>query len=192
MSDIILLVKPITVKERTSLHTNTDDKLIVPEIKAAQDMRVRPLLGSILYEKLITDIKNNTLAGNYLALMENYIVDIICNYVMSELPEDLNYQFTNKGLSTKTQDGSQVPSMTDLYAIVSKYKKRAEHYSNTCRLHIMANLGSFPEYYAPGGIDKVQPERNTYSSPIYLGDQFGFIKPNESFNEPLYPYLNDF
>ena len=191
MSEVILLITPTVVKERTGLHSNVDDKLIVPEIKAAQDMRVRPLLGSVLFDKLLTDIKNTTLTGKYLDLMNNYIVDIVCNYVLSELPEGLNYQFYNKGLSTKTQEGSEVPNMSDMYAIVSKYKKRAEHYSQTCRLHIMQNIIFFPEYYAPGGIDVIQPERSAYTSPIYLGDQYGFIKPNASFNEPLYPYLND-
>lgn len=192
MSDIILLITPAVVKQRTSLHSNVDDKLIIPEIKAAQDMRVRPLLGSILFTKLLSDIQTGALAGDYLKLMDSFIVDIMCNYVLSELPEGLNYQFYNKGLSTKAQDNSEVPSMGDMYAMISKYKKRAEHYANACRLYIMQNLASYPEYYAAGGIDKVQPDRSVYSSPIYLGDQFGFVKPTPSFNEPLYPYQNDY
>lgn len=191
MSEVILLVTPSVIKERTSLHSNTDDKLIVPEIKAAQDMRVRPLLGSILFDRLLSDIENDTLAGAYLSLVDNYIVDMVCNYVLSELPEGLNFQFYNKGLTTKDMENSSTPSMSDMYAIVGKYKKRAEHYAQTCRVHIMQNVHLYPEYYAPGGIDKVHPDQTVYTSPIYLGDQYGFVKPTPNFNEPLYPNLNE-
>ena len=51
MSEVKLLILPSVVKERMTLHTNTDDKLIFPEIKAAQDMYIRPLLGSVLFVK---------------------------------------------------------------------------------------------------------------------------------------------
>lgn len=194
MSNIPLLILPSVVKDRMVLHSNTDDKLIVPEIKAAQDMRVRPILGSVLYDKLLADIASNSLTGEYKKIMDNYIVDAICNYVMAELPEGLNYQFWNKGVATKTTDNSQAPSMSDMYSIVSKYKKRAEHYANACRLYIIQNIAKFPEYYATGGIDRVTPERGVYTSPIYLGnsgnnDDYYRLKsndPNFNTNDPYY------
>lgn len=172
--EINLLVTPELIKKRTSLHDNVDDKLIIPEIKAVQDTHIQPLLGSVLFYKILTDIKNNTLAGNYLALMDNYISDCICNYVMSELPESINYQYWNKGVATKTTDNSQSPSMSDMYAIVSKYKTRAEHYAQACRLYLAQNHAAmFPEYHAPGGVDRISPDGASYTCPIYLGGRSG-------------------
>ena len=192
MSNVRLIILPSVVKERMTLHTNTDEKLIFPEIKAAQDMYLRPLLGSILFDKILTDVEAETLAGNYLLLMDNYLIDILCNYVMAELPEGLNYQFWNKGVATKTTDNSQSPTMSEMYSIVSKYKKRAEHYAQACRLYIVQNSTLFPEYYAPGGIDKVNPLAAVYTTPIYLGGA-GVVDwrpndrdPNYNSNDPYY------
>jgi len=187
MATVALLVLPSVVKERMTLHTNVDDKLIFPEIKAAQDMRIRPLLGSTLYDKILTDITNDTLSGNYLALMDNFIVDAICNYVMADLSGTINFQIWNKGVSTKTTDNSTNPQTGDLYALESKYKTRAEHYANACRLYLQENYNLFPEYYAVGGIDRVSPDNETFTSPIFLGDirQKGISHPH--LNDADYP-----
>lgn len=168
-----LLIMPNVIRERTTLHTNIDDKLIYPEIKAAQDLYVMPLLGSTLFNKILTDIQANTLSGNYLNLMNNYIVDILCNYVLSEMPEAINYQFWNKGLATKTTENSNTPSMSEMYTIVDKYKSRAEHYSKRCRMYLIEKAPTmFLEYLTfPSGVDVVVPERTSFTNPIYLGEE---------------------
>lgn len=191
MSQINLMILPSVVKDRTSLHSNVDDKLIIPEIRAAQDMFIRPLLGSVLFDRILADIGANQLAGAYQLLMDQFIVDALCNYVMAELPEGLNYQFWNKGVATKTTDNSTAPSMSDMYAIVSKYKKRAEHYAQSCRLYLVTHWQKIPEYYASGGIDKVQPDRATFTSPIYLGGSSDYFQganhnPNHNSNDPYF------
>lgn len=171
MSDVILFVKPKTVLERTTMHTNTDEKLIWPEIVAAQDMFIRPLLGSVLFDKIADGIKNENLAGEYLKIRDTFLINAICNYVLSNMPEAINFQFHNTGVRTKTSENSETPSMSDMYVLISKYRKRAEHYANECRLYILAHLNDFQEYYAPGGIDKVSPDTGSYTCPIYLGNR---------------------
>jgi hypothetical protein len=56
MSKNVLLISVDTIKERTPIHDNVDEKLIYPEIKLAQDMFIHPILGTALYDKLISDI----------------------------------------------------------------------------------------------------------------------------------------
>ena len=191
MSEVKLLILPSVVKERMALHTNVDDKLIRPEIKAAQDLYIRPLLGSILFDKVLNDACANTLAGSYLTIFNEYLIEATCNYVMAELPDGINYQYWNKGVASKTTQDSENPTMSDLYRIVAKYKKRAEHYANACRLYILQNVQQFPEYHAPGGIDKVPPDNAVYTSPIYLGlrdAKYGEPNrdPNYNSNDPYY------
>ena len=96
MATVTYIILPSVIKERMSLHDNVDDKLIYPEIKAVQDLYIMPLLGSTLFNKILADIAANTLGGNYKILVDDYLVMAVCNYVMSELPEGLNYQFWNK------------------------------------------------------------------------------------------------
>ena len=173
MPTVTYIILPSVVKERMSLHDNVDDKLIYPDIKAVQDLYIMPLLGSTLYNKILSDIAAGTLAGDYKDLMDNYLIMAICNYVMSELPEGLNYQFWNKGVSQKTVDNATQPSMSEMYSIVAKYKSRAEHYVNRARMYLIEyGNEKFPEYVTfVAGVDTVYPDRTSYTIPIYLGNE---------------------
>jgi len=185
MSKNILMISVQMLKDRTAVHDNIDEKLVFPEIKAAQDMYILPLCGSALYNKLLTDINANTLTGNYKVLVDDYIIDTLANYVISELPLGLTYQFWNKGVSQKTTDNSIAPSMTDLFSVASKYKRRAEEYAQRMRLYLRQNAPQmFLEYINPGsGVDTVIPERQGFSNPIYLGDVSPYQNEYKTYEE---------
>ncbi len=109
----ILFIGATAIKERTSVHSNIDDKLIMPEIKTCQDMYILPALGTALYVKLQTGIENATLSNVETALLNDYVTDALVYYVLSELPVGLSFQFYNKGLVRKTSDNSDQPNMQD-------------------------------------------------------------------------------
>jgi hypothetical protein len=168
---ITYIITPAILKELTGISGNVDEKLIYPEIKAAQDLHIMPICGTALFNKIITDIAATSLAGVYLTLVDDYLIPALANYVMSELPDGVNYQFTNKGVIGKTSDNSERPSMSDLYAVVSKYKNRAEHYRQRAIKYLQQNRISFTEYLNPGsGVDTVHPEDEGFTCPIYLGE----------------------
>lgn len=172
MSSNILIIMPEVLKARTSAHSNIDEKMIYPEIKAAQDMYVMPIIGSTLMTKLQTEIEANTLSGVYKTLVDDYLIDCICNYVLSEMPDTLGYQFYNKGVGGKKADADTQPNMSELYRIVAKYKTRAEYYGERCRKYLIQNLTLYPEYATyTVGIDTVPPDANNYTCGIYLGDE---------------------
>jgi len=131
-----------------------------------------------------TDIAAGTLSGNYKTLVDDYLVMAVCNYVMSELPEGLNYQYWNKGVSQKTVDNATQPSMSEMYSIVAKYKNRAEHYSKRARMYLIQNGNAmFPEYYTfVAGVDTVYPDRTSFTSPIYLGNEVERPRDDYSLN----------
>src|SRR5689334_19305885 len=133
MSKNILLISDVMLKERTSMHGNTDPKLIYPDIKYAQDAYVAPLLGSALYNKLITLVSGNTISdaanANYKTLLDDYIVDTLIWYTMSEASTPISFQFWNKGVVRKQGQDTELPSMSEIVDILSKHKTRAEHYA---------------------------------------------------------------
>lgn len=65
-------------------------------------------------------------------------------------------------------------------------------YAQNCRLYLVTHAPqTIPEYYAPGGIDRVVPDRAVYSCPIYLGgsgDIFMGANHNSNYNsnDPYY------
>jgi hypothetical protein len=179
----ILFINTLTIKERTSVHSNIDDKLVIPEIKVSQDMYILPALGTALYTRLQDGIVANNLTANESALLDDYITDTLVYYVLSELPVGLSFQFYNKGLVRKTSDNSDQPNMQDLIDVANRYRSRAEFYKQRMIKYLqeVSTSNLFPEYINPGtGVDTMYPERDGYQSSIFLGDEnslFGMTYP---------------
>jgi hypothetical protein len=172
MSLNILLISDTMIKERTAIHGNIDPKMIYPDIKVAQDMYIHPVLGSALYNKILSDIGADTLTGNYKNLVDVFIVDALIYYTLMILPQTISYQFWNKGVVRKQGVDTELPSMSDLVDLSNNYKNRAEFYSNRLRLYLKQNAATmFPEYLNPGnGIDDMNPQNKSFTLPVYLGD----------------------
>lgn len=177
MSANILLISETMIKERTSIHGNIDPKLIFPDVKVAQDMYIARLLGTALYEKLQTLVDSGLIsdAGNadYKTLLDKYIVDALVYYTLSELPTSISFQFWNKGVSRKTGENIEGPTMSDLIDVSNKYRNRAEFYAErmTEYLKDQASKGKIQEYINAGNnIDTINPSDRAFTSPIYLGD----------------------
>lgn len=173
MSLDVLLISDQMIKDRTTIHGNIDPKLLYPNIKVAQDLYIHPILGTALYNKLLTDITNTgTTTGNYKILIDRYIVDALMYYTLSELPVPMSYQFWNKGVLRKQGVDTELPSMSELLELGNKYRNWAESYGNRLRLYLRQNASTlFPEYLSPGtGQDDINPQHKTFTMPVWLGD----------------------
>lgn len=172
-----LLISDVMIKERSTLHGNTDPKLIYNDIKTAQDMYILPLLGSALFNKIQTSIADGTISqpanSDYKALLDNYIVDALIFYTLSNLPTSLSYQMWNKGVVRKVGENTELPSMSELVDISNKYMQKAQYYANRLKLYCIdqSSKGKLMEYVNPGNsIDTITPEQRAFTMPVYLGD----------------------
>jgi len=172
MSQDILLISPQMLKDRSMVHGNVEDKLIYPDIKVCQDMYIHPILGTALYNKIQTDISAATITGNYKTLLDKYIVDALIHYTIERLQTSVSFQLWNKGVVRKQGQDTELPSMSELFDLSSKYKITAEFYANRLRKYLKQNASAmFPEYLNPGsGIDDIHPDNKTFTSPVYLGE----------------------
>jgi len=162
-----------TIKERSALHSNVDDKLILPELLSAQDMYILPALGTALYNRLQSGIENNNLNADEVDLLDNFITNPLVYYTLSELPVGLSYQFYNKGLVRKNSENTETPQMQDLIDVASRYRTRAEFYTQRLIKHlkqVSSTSDKFQEYVNYGtGVDIIKPERDAYQASIWLG-----------------------
>lgn len=101
MSRNILFISVDTIKERTGLHFNTDEKLVNPEILTAQDMYILPALGTALYERLQDGIQNNNLTATESNLLDIYIAPTLVYYVMSELSDGIELSILQQRIGKK-------------------------------------------------------------------------------------------
>jgi hypothetical protein len=169
MSLNILFISVDTIKDRTGLHNNVDDKLVKPEIKTAQDIYILPALGSALYNRLQQGIDLNNLTPNEIILLDNYITDTLVNFVLAELPQGLSFQYYNKGLLKKTGENFESPSMQDMIDVANKYKSRAEFYRQRLIKYLKQNYTLYPQYLNWGdGVDAIRPDNNGYKTSVFL------------------------
>jgi hypothetical protein len=181
MSLNTLFISVQSIKDRTGLHANVDEKLVLPEIKTAQDMYILPTLGSTLYNRLQDGVNNCSLNIDEQALLDNYIADCLIYYVMSELPMGLSYQFYNKGLLRKSGDNTENPSMQDMIDVANRYRTRAEFYKQRIIKYLRQNNTMFPEYLNfTSGIDTIVPDLEGYSASLYLEDDGCYENKNLS------------
>lgn len=173
----ICFINVNTIKERSALHSNVDDKLILPEILTSQDMYLLPALGTALYNRLQDGIENNNLTADEVDLLDNFITNPLVYYTLSELPVGLSYQFYNKGLVRKTSDNTDTPNMQDLIDVASRYRTRAEFYTQRLIKHlkqVSSTTDKFQEYVNYGsGVDIIKPDHDAYQASIWLGDEYG-------------------
>ena len=171
MSKNTLFISVQSIKDRTGLHANVEEKLVLPEIKTAQDMYILPALGSALYNELQTAVDANSYTQLQTTLLDDYIVDCLIYFVMSELPQGLSYQFYNKGLIRKTGENQESPSMQDMIDVANRYRARAEFYKQRLIKYLKQNNALYPNYLNFGsGIDSIKPDNEGYTVSMYLGD----------------------
>ena len=177
MSRNILMISEAVLKERSIIHDNIDPKLIFPDIKAAQDLYIEPVLGTTLFNKILDLISAGTITDganvDYKNLLDNYIIDALIYYTLAEMPVTLSYQFWNKGIKVKTADNTADPSMSDMVDISNRNRNKAEAYAQRMTYYLRQHATSafLPEYLIQQwGLDVIQPKTNDYTVPVYLGD----------------------
>lgn len=176
MSRNTLFISVKTIKERTGLHANVDEKLVLPEILTAQDMYILPALGTGLYNRLQDGIDASNLTADETDLLDTYITNCLVYFVMSELPMGLSYQFYNKGVVRKNSENTELPSAQDMIDVANRYKARAEFYKQRLVKYLRqsSTTTKFPTYNNPGiGVDTIRPDIEAYTTTIWLGDDCG-------------------
>ena len=66
----VLFISEATLKAETVISENVDPKILIPTIKEAQNIYILPLLGTNLYNDLVTNVSANTLSSAYITLSE--------------------------------------------------------------------------------------------------------------------------
>jgi hypothetical protein len=188
MSKNVLLISAEMIKDRTAVHTNIDEKLVFPTIKVCQDMYIHPLLGTALFNKIINEVDAATIAGDYKNLLDDYIIDCLCWYVLSKMALDISYQFWNKGVVRKQGDSTELPDQSELEAIRNEYRMRAEWYGQRLKNYLLTNATTvlFPEYLTNTACDAILPQQDAFTMPVYLGDEYDCMCKDKH-NPPYQP-----
>jgi hypothetical protein len=168
---IITFINQAYIKQFSVIDENVDDKYLLVAIIEAQDMRIKPILGTALYDQLITACTNETFTAVETTLFETYVQKSLLYWTLYEVSPFLLHKLTNKSIVTKNSTDSSTISTSELNKLQDNFSDKAEWYDKRMILYLKENQSSFPNYVDPGtGIDTIRPVNSTYDCGILLDD----------------------
>lgn len=137
----------------TALNGNIDVDNYIQWVKLAQDIHIQNYLGTDLFNKLNADIVANTLAGNYLMLLNVYIKPMLIHWSMVEFLPFAAYTIANKGVYKHGSENSSNVEKSEIDFLVEKERSIAQNYTRRFIDYMSFNNNLYPEYNSNSNAD---------------------------------------
>lgn len=154
-----LFIKRQDLVRNSILDGNVDTDKFIQYIKIAQQIHIRNYLGSDLYNRISTDIINDTLTGDYLELVNDYIQPMLIHYAMVDYLPFAAYQVKNGGVFKHTSENAESATKEEVDFLIQKERDIAEYYTRRFIDYMSFNQELFPEYYTNSN-DDIHPDTN--------------------------------
>ena len=146
--------------KNTIVDGNVDTDKFLQFIKIAQEIHIQNYLGTQLYLKISNDINNNTLTGDYLQLVTDYIQPMLIHYAMVDYLPIASFQVKNGGVFKHRSENAETPSKDEIDFLVQKYRDFADYYTRRFVDYLCFDSNKFPEYNNNQDSD-IRPEKDT-------------------------------
>lgn len=167
----IYLISTSLLKNNSIINSNVDETLLLNAIFESQEIELQQILGSRLYNRILDDIDNSTLSGDYKTLVDDYCQNVVCYYATARAIPYIHYKVVNKGINNQSSEWSQPTAFNEMNFLLKRVQNDAEYYAQRLSDYLQANKDSFPEYKANCGCcGDVAPKRNQYRSGLVLED----------------------
>jgi len=167
---LILLTNADNIKRNSAIQNSVDDKLIVPYIQKAQFTHIHQILGTDLYDKLLLDVKNTQVAGNYKILLDKYVIPCLIEWTVYEVMPFISLRLDNKSITKGNSEFSDAADLSDLKYLRQTVRELGEFYDKRAISYLKANTNLFPEYLMNATSDKLKPIHNrNLIGGIYIG-----------------------
>jgi hypothetical protein len=155
-----LFIKRADLVKNTALNGSVDTDKFIQFIHIAQEIHVRNYMGTDLYNKISADIIAGSLAGDYLALINDYIQPMLIHYAMAEYLPFAAYTIANGGVYKHNSENSSIASKEEVDLLINRERDYAEYYTQRFIDYMSFNADSkFPEYYTNSNED-IYPDKD--------------------------------
>lgn len=160
MAEALLISRTDLVKY-TAVNGNVDTDKFIQFVKIAQDVHIQGILGTDLLNKIKADIIANTLTGNYLSLLTDYIKPMLIHWSMVEYLPFSAYTIANKGIYKHGSENADTVDKNEVDFLIEKQRQIAQHYTQRFVDYMMFNTDKFPEYNSNSNGD-MYPRTDNY------------------------------
>lgn len=174
-----LILPESYIKERSIINNKVDMKLLTPIIEKVQELKLRPAVGTDLYNRIVYESTPTSapgvepkvyanLSSTIRDLLNDYVLPCLHWYLVAECCVVLKFRFMNSGIVEKTGITFTGSTTDDLKFIEARYTNDAQNYENLMIKRIKFNQTLFPEYNTNSALDKERPDRRPFKSAWYF------------------------
>jgi len=169
MTDVFI-ISEANLRQFTDLNNNVDSELLKNAIREAQDIETQRILGTKLYEKILNDIKNNTLSGDYETLVLNWVQNALLYEAYYYALEDIYLRPRNNGLLIpQGGENSTAADGTWYNRKRQSVENKKQFYEERLTNYLIQKQGNFPELNGNVELQQMYPDFGIqYKSPIVM------------------------
>lgn len=162
-------IKVERIKVRTIISENVDDKLLVMALEDAQEFEIKPIIGSKLYDLLISEIEADAVSADNKTLINDYLQPALIKFTLCYAADYIVYKFTNKSISLKTSDNSSPLDLNALQRLKEGFKDKADELAERMKNFLLANKDIYPKYLeCTDNISQIRPRASGYAGGFYI------------------------
>jgi len=156
----IYLITSQEVKTNTSLGGNVDSDNIIHLIYDTQIMVLENVLGTKLYDKIITDFNADTLADEYLTMFTDYIKPVLWHSVYAAYLRESNVIARNGGTFTNEPTNASAADLEALKYVSKNAQSKADVYIDRLERYLCDKEDVLPEYRTQDNDYDIKPKFN--------------------------------
>ena len=155
MTNFVYFISTTYLKDNTPVNENVDDKLLKTSIKESQEIYIRDIIGSGLYNELQTQAFAGTLTQLNTTLLDTYVAPCLKYYTLTEAMLPMTFKLMNKSVASRESDNARAISVEEMTLIEGRYRDKAEYYANRLRDYLRPKNTSFQGgIYLPSSYDE--------------------------------------
>lgn len=157
-----------TLKKRSYINSDVNDETLIVTLQRVQDRYLEPVLGTLLYKRLLAGIEADDLNSNEENLIDNYILKFVC--VGCELKASVhnNWKIRNKSVGTASDEHVRANGINEENNLNDELYKDLSFYRNRLIGFLKDNKTTYPLYTCSDNEEDLNPsEKGTnYSDKI--------------------------
>jgi len=165
-----LMLKPNDEGLLAYVESTYDQNQLCEIIWDTQRQHIRPILGSALYDEILSQIQNNNLTQLNTTLLNLYINPVMKFYVSANGLYVFNYKIRQKGMVTMNSDNSNPASISELDRMYKYFDDKGQTDADMLMRYLVENDDNYPLYKDAGdGFDTIHPTGQQYNVGFYMG-----------------------
>jgi len=157
------------IKRYSIIDGSVDQDLFLTWLETSQELKIKPILGTKLYDRLQEGIVNDDLNADEQTLLDEYVNKTIIFYASADYMPFAGVSIKNGGVFRHVSENSTQVSKEDIDYLRKLTTSKAEYYRNELVKYLCNNASLYPEYSENVSGDIYPDKQTNYTGGWYMG-----------------------